>query len=70
MPVLTLLSVCDSLLAATCEPHSAVLANLEEWADAVEGRDAYRFEEAELIGNIAVIKAIARSVAGGGWVEV
>ncbi len=54
----------------TFEPHNPVLANLEEWADAVEGRGAYRFTEAELIANIAVLEAVAKSVTSGGWVEV
>ena len=54
----------------TFEPHSPVLANLEEWAGAVEGRGTYRFTDAELIANIAVLEAIARSVKDGGWVEV
>ena len=54
----------------TYPPKNAVKANLHEWADAVEGRGSYRFTDEELIGNVAVLDAIARSVETGDWVNV
>ena len=54
----------------TYPPKNAVKANLHEWADAVEGRGTYRFTDEELIGNVAVLDAIARSVETGDWVNV
>ena len=56
--------------AITYPPKNAVKANLHEWADAVEGRGTYRFTDEELIGNVAVLDAIARSVETGDWVSV
>ena len=56
--------------AITYPPKNAVKANLHEWADAVEGRGTYRFTDEELIGNVAVLDAIARSVETGEWVSV
>ncbi len=47
-----------------------VRANLEEWAAAVAGEGDYRFTDAQKIGNVAVLEAIARSVESGGWVTV
>ena len=54
----------------TFEPKDPVRANLEEWANAVEGRGEYRFSDAERIGNVALLEAIAKSVRNGGWVDV
>jgi predicted dehydrogenase len=39
----------------------AVVANLEAFADAVEGRVAYKFTPEEMVHNIAVLEAIAQS---------
>ena len=50
--------------------RNAVKANLHEWADAVAGRKAYRFTDDELIENVAVLEAIAKSVETGDWVNV
>ena len=54
----------------TFEPKDTVRANLEEWADAVEERGTYRFTDAQRVGNVALLEAISKSVATGGWVEV
>ena len=54
----------------TFEPKDPVKANLEEWADAVEGRGAYRFTDAQRVGNVALLEAIAKSVETGDWVDV
>ena len=43
-------------------PRDTVRANLEAWADAVSGRAAYRFSDAERVHNVAVLEAIARSI--------
>ena len=54
----------------TFEPKDPVRANLEEWADAVAGKGSYRFTDEERVGNVALLEAIAKSVSGGGWVDV
>lgn len=54
----------------TFDPKDPVRANLEEWADAVEGRGTYRFTDEQRVGNVAVLEAIARSVETGDWVDV
>ena len=54
----------------TFEPKDPVRANLEEWADAVEGRSEYRFTDAQRVGNVALLEAIAKSVEAGDWVDV
>ena len=54
----------------TFDPKDPVRANLEEWADAVEGRGEYRFTDAQRIGNVALLEAIAKSVERGDWVDV
>jgi predicted dehydrogenase len=41
----------------------SVVANLEAFADAVEGRAAYPFTADEMVHNIAVLEAIAQSAA-------
>jgi predicted dehydrogenase len=43
----------------------AVVANLEAFTDAVRGRVAYPWTDAQLIHNIAVFEAIVRSAASG-----
>jgi predicted dehydrogenase len=47
------------------EWNDTVRSNLELFADAVEGRAEYPFTDAEKIGNIAVLEAIARSAGTG-----
>ncbi|MEE9277491.1 MAG: Gfo/Idh/MocA family oxidoreductase [Dehalococcoidia bacterium] len=47
------------------EAIDTVRANLEAWVDAVAGRGAYRFTESELVHNVAVLEAIAKSAASG-----
>lgn len=44
-----------------------VRANLEEWADAVINGSAYRFNDEQRIGNVALLEAIAKSVESGSW---
>jgi len=54
----------------TFGPKDPVRANLEEWADAVAGRGAYRFTDQQRIGNVAILEAIAKSVERGEWAPV
>ena len=56
--------------AHTLGPKNAVKANLEEWADAVEGRGSYRFSNQHLIDNVAVLEAISKSTKSGKWETV
>ncbi len=56
--------------AQTLGPKNAVKANLEEWADAVEGRGDYRFSNQHLIDNVAVLEAIGKSTKSGKWEKV
>lgn len=56
--------------ARTLGPKNAVKANLEEWADAVEGRGTYRFTNQHLIDNVAVLEAIGKSIISGKWEQV
>lgn len=48
----------------------SVRANLEEFARAATGRGGYRFSDAELVGNVAVLEAIVASAAHGGSVRI
>lgn len=54
----------------TLAAKSAVKANLDEWADAVEGRGTYRFTNQHLIDNVAVLEAIGKSTQSGAWQTV
>lgn len=46
-------------------PRDTVLANLEAFADAIEGRGRYPFTREEKIANVAVLEAITRSAETG-----
>lgn len=54
----------------TLEWTDAVVANLETFAAAVEGRAPYPWSDAELIGNIAVYEAIVASADSGETVRL
>ena len=45
----------------TFDPIDTVSKNFEAWADAVEGRCAYRFTPDQLLANVRVLEAIVRS---------
>jgi len=47
-------------------PNDSVRANLEAFADAVEGRAPYPIPQAEMIALVAACEAIVKSIAGGG----
>jgi len=51
----------------TFPPLDPVRANLEAWADAVEGRAEYRFTNEQRVHNVAILEAIAKSVKSGNW---
>jgi len=46
-------------------PARAVLANLEAFADAAEGRAPYRVPQEQMIANVAALEAVFRSAASG-----
>lgn len=48
------------------EPTNTVRMNFEAWAEAVEGRAAYRFTPAQLLANVQVLEAVIRSSENGG----
>ncbi|MBW8267993.1 Gfo/Idh/MocA family protein [Caldovatus aquaticus] len=50
--------------------ENAVLLNLQAFARAVRGEAEYPFTDAEKIGNVAVLEAVARSVATGALVRL
>jgi predicted dehydrogenase len=54
----------------TFPPLDPVRANLEAWADAVEGRSEYRFTNEQRVQNVAILEAIAKSVKSGHWEKV
>ncbi|MDJ0953012.1 MAG: Gfo/Idh/MocA family oxidoreductase [Acidimicrobiia bacterium] len=47
------------------EPASPVRAGYEHWADAVAGRAEYRFDNAERLGNVAILEAVVNSSESG-----
>jgi predicted dehydrogenase len=47
-----------------------VTQNFEAWADAVEGRAPYRFNDEELVENVRLFEAIVRSSRNDGAVEL
>jgi predicted dehydrogenase len=51
-------------------PASSVLANLEAFADAAEGRAPYPVPQSQMIANISALEAIFKSAASGAIVEV
>jgi len=51
-------------------PASSVLANLEAFADAVEGRQPYLVPQEQMIANIAALEAIIKSAKTGRRVAV
>jgi len=49
----------------TYKPTDTVLANLHDWADAVESRGTYRFTRQQKLHNIQILEAIVQSAASG-----
>jgi predicted dehydrogenase len=63
--VLTVTSKHGARTAKDYPPAPAVLANLEAFADAAEGRAPYPVSQHDMIANIAALEAIFRSSASG-----
>ncbi len=51
-------------------PASSVLANVEAFADAVEGRTPYLMPQSEMLANIAALEALIESARSGACVKV
>ena len=49
----------------TYKPVDTVIANLHDWAGAVEGHSEYRFTRQQKLHNIQILDAIVRSAASG-----
>jgi predicted dehydrogenase len=56
----------DTRTVVEYPPASSVLANLEAFADAAEGRTPYPITQHEMIANIAALEAIIESARTGG----
>ena len=63
--VLTVTSKDGAKTAKDYAPAPAVLANLEAFADAAEGRAPYPVSQHDMIANIAALEAVFRSAATG-----
>jgi len=60
----------DKRTVSEYPPASSVLANLEAFADAAEGRIPYPVSQQEMVANIAALEAIVESAKSGRKVEV
>ncbi|MCZ6841093.1 MAG: Gfo/Idh/MocA family oxidoreductase, partial [Alphaproteobacteria bacterium] len=55
----------EELTTQTFASSNVVKANLEQWADAAEGRGDYRFTPDQKLHNVEILEAIVRSVESG-----
>lgn len=60
----------EELTTQTFASSNVVKANLEQWADAAEGRGDYRFTPDQKLHNVEILEAIVRSVGSGDEVTV
>lgn len=60
----------EELTTQTFASSNVVKANLEQWADAAEGRGDYRFTPDQKLHNVEILEAIVRSVESGDEVTV
>ena len=60
----------EELTTQTYQTTNVVKANLEQWADAVEGRAEYRFSRDQVLHNVEILEAIVRSADSGEEVTV
>ena len=67
---LTVRGADDAVSTTTFEPTNTVRANMEEWADAAEGRGVYRNTVEQKLHNVQILEAIVRSVDEGRPVDV
>ncbi len=52
------------------DPTNTVRENFHAWADAVEGRETYRFTEQQKIHNVEILESILRSIETGKPVRI
>jgi predicted dehydrogenase len=67
---LTVRDANDKLVTREFPYGNTVRANLHEWADAVAGRAAYRFTDAEKLHAIQILEGVLRSLESGSPVAV
>ena len=60
----------EELTTRTFASSNVVKANLEQWADAAEGRGDYRFTDDQKLHNVEILEAIVRSAGSGDEVMV
>ncbi len=60
----------EELTIQTYQSQNVVRANLEQWADAAEGRGSYRFSRDQLLHNVEILQAIVASAESGEEVRV
>ncbi len=60
----------EELTTQTFASSNVVKANLEQWADAAEGRGDYRFTDDQKLHNVEILEAIVRSAESGDEVMV
>ena len=60
----------EEMTTQTYASANVVKANLEQWADAVEGRADYRFTPDQKLHNVEILEAIVRSAESGEEVTV
>ncbi len=60
----------EELTTQTFASSNVVKANLEQWADAAEGRGDYRFTDDQKLHNVEILEAIVRSAGSGDEVMV
>lgn len=55
----------DDFTTFTYEATNTVRKNLHAWADAVEGRNTYRFTEQQKLHNVQILESILKSIETG-----
>ena len=60
----------EEMTTQTYASQNVVKANLEQWADAAEGKGSYRFTPDHLLHNVEILQAIVASAESGEEVEV
>jgi len=60
----------EELTIQTYQSQNVVRANLEQWADAAEGRGSYRFSRDQVLHNVEILQAIVASAESGEEVRV
>jgi len=60
----------EEMTTQTYASSNVVKANLEQWADAAEGRGDYRFTDDQKLHNVEILQAIVRSADSGDEVVV